>query len=64
MTFNCNFLKVNAIKNEEASQISKLNDEIKQLKEKLQGQNLYVRNNKNVALILCKVCHSFVYILS
>ena len=43
---------MNAIKNEEASQVSKLNDEIKQLKEKLQGQNLYVRNNKNAALTL------------
>ena len=36
-------MQVNAIKNEEASQVSKLNDEIKQLKEKLQGQNLNVR---------------------
>ena len=46
---------MNAIKNEEASQVSKLNDEIKQLKEKLQGQNLYVRKNEIVTLILCKI---------
>ena len=32
------FLKVNAVKNEEASQISRLNDEIRMLRMKLEGQ--------------------------
>ena len=36
-------LKVNAVKNEEASQVSKLNDEIKQLRERLEGQQSNVR---------------------
>jgi kinesin family protein 1/kinesin family protein 3/17 len=35
-------IKVNAVKNEEASQVSKLNDEIKLLKERLEGQNVNV----------------------
>jgi hypothetical protein len=35
-------IRVNAVKNEEASQVSKLNDEIKALKERLEGQNVNI----------------------
>lgn len=42
LTSSVSLFQVNAVKNEEASQVSKLNDEIKQLRERLEGQQLNV----------------------
>ena len=42
LTSSVSLFQVNAVKNEEASQVSKLNDEIKQLRERLDGQQLNV----------------------
>jgi hypothetical protein len=40
-------MQVNAVKNEEASQVSRLNDEIKMLKAKLEGQQANSSSNGN-----------------